>query len=561
MKPTPSLPTLLSHPKLPVLMALLAMAFGSAALAQTGRGTLAGRVTDSAGAILQGARIEVQPKAVATSSGSQGEFAFTDLVPGSCTVSVSDVGFSPVSTTVNVTAGQVARLHASLKVGSEVEQITVTAERVHGEAEAINRERESDNILQVLPVEVIASLPNTNIADALGRLPSVTLERDEGEGKYVQIRGTQPSWSNVTIKGINVPSRESGVRQIKLDVSPANLVESVEINKTLSANQDGDAIGGSVNLVTKTAEEKPTLYLNGIGGYTPIVGGRSLYEVDGTVGQRFGANKKLGVLFGASYDWNGRGIDDIEPSLDVVNGQAVVPSIDLREYRYYRTRYGASGSVDYKLGDLSGLYIRGIYSHFDNFGDRWVYSPTINTFVTPTQGDVDGSVSFNAQIRRPVEVIGSLEAGGKHVFTKWWLNYDFSVSRSSSEDHGYSSASFNGPQGMSTNPLVFNLDWSNPHTPKLLPQNGFNIYDPTAYSLSGLDVGQTYSPQLNLQGAFSAARNYTAGGHFCTFEFWAQLGNAHKIYDAQDPPFISPNTPFIMQFLGTFFHSHYYCKA
>lgn len=273
------------------------------------------------------------------------------------------------------------------------------------------------------------------------------------------------------------------MRQIKLDIIPANLVESVEINKTLSANQDGDAIGGSVNLVTKTAEDRPTLYINGIGGYTPIIGGRSLYEIDSTVGKRFGANKKLGILFGGSYDWNGRGIDDVEPSLDVFNGQAVVPSVDIREYRYYRTRYGATGSVDYKLGDISGLYIRGIYSHFDNFGDRWVYSPSINTFLTPTQGDVDGSVSFNASIRRPVEVIGSLEAGGKHVFTNWWLTYDFSVARSAAEDHGYSGADFDGPQGTSATPLVFNLDWSNPHTPKLLPQGGanniVNIYDPT----------------------------------------------------------------------------------
>src|SRR5207237_9814729 len=143
--------------------------------------------------------------------------------------------------------------------------------------------------------------------------PSVTLERDEGEGKYVQIRGLEPRLSNVTVNGVNVPSPESGVRQIKLDVIPADLVESVEINKTLSANQDGDAIGGSVDLVTKTAEERPTLYLNGIGGYTPIVGGRSLSEFDGTIGQRFGASKKLGILFGGSYDWNGRGIDDLEP--------------------------------------------------------------------------------------------------------------------------------------------------------------------------------------------------------------------------------------------------------
>src|SRR5438046_6139365 len=90
------------------------------------------------------------------------------------------------------------------------------------------------------------------MADAIGRLPSVTLERDEGEGKYVQIRGTEPRLSNLTIDGINVPSPEGGVRQVKLDTIPADLVESVEINKTLEANMDGDGIGGSVDLVTKS---------------------------------------------------------------------------------------------------------------------------------------------------------------------------------------------------------------------------------------------------------------------------------------------------------------------
>src|SRR6202042_1607150 len=141
------------------------------------------------------------------------------------------------------------------------------AERPRGEAESINRTRSADNLLQVLPAEVITSLPNANVADALGRLPSVTLERIEGEGVYVMVRGTEPRLTNVTIDGISVPSPEPTVRQIRLDVIPADLVESVEVNKTLAPNLDGDGIGGSVNMRTKTAGEFPTLSLYGMGGY------------------------------------------------------------------------------------------------------------------------------------------------------------------------------------------------------------------------------------------------------------------------------------------------------
>src|SRR5438046_9825598 len=141
------------------------------------------------------------------------------------------------------------------------------------------------------------------MADAVGRLPSVTLERDEGEGKYVQIRGTEPRLSNTTIDGVSVPSPESGVRQIKLDTLASDLVESVEINKTLQANMDADGIGGSVNLVTKTAGEHPTANISGMGGYTPILGGRGLIETQSTGEQRLGARKRLAGVNGWSSDW------------------------------------------------------------------------------------------------------------------------------------------------------------------------------------------------------------------------------------------------------------------
>src|SRR2546429_1043036 len=109
---------------------------------------------------------------------------------------------------------------------------------------------------------------------------------------FRSVRGTDPRLTNTTIDGINVPSPESGVRQIKFDPIPADIVESVEINKTLQANMDGDGIGGSINLVTKTAGERSTMNFSSMAGYTPILGGRGLTENTGTLGQRFGADKR-----------------------------------------------------------------------------------------------------------------------------------------------------------------------------------------------------------------------------------------------------------------------------
>ena len=116
-------------------------------------------------------------------------------------------------------SGQTARVDAILKVATKGEEIMVTADRPHGEAEAINRQRTSDNILDVLPADVIRSLPNANVADAVGRSPGVTPNATKGKAS-VSDRGTEPRLNNVTIDGINVPAPEDNVRQIKLDTIP-----------------------------------------------------------------------------------------------------------------------------------------------------------------------------------------------------------------------------------------------------------------------------------------------------------------------------------------------------
>ncbi len=149
-------------------------------------------VTDEQGRTLQGAQITVDPGDVNAVSDAQGLFTLAALPNGQYTVTIKYKGFTTLTQTVTLSAGQSSHIVAVLKVATNKENVQVYAGRQGGEIEAINRTLTADNIINVLPSDVITSLPNANVADAIGRLPSVTLERDEGEGKYVKVRGTEP---------------------------------------------------------------------------------------------------------------------------------------------------------------------------------------------------------------------------------------------------------------------------------------------------------------------------------------------------------------------------------
>jgi TonB-dependent receptor len=537
--------------------------------AQEPRGTVTGRVTDASQGVLQNARIELQPGGLSAQSDANGEFSVKDVSPGKYTVTVSHDGFGLYTTEIAVTANSSTAVDAVLQVGTHNEVVTVTGDRQGGEVEALTIERTADNIVQVLPADVITSLPNTNIADAVGRMPSVSLERDEGEGKYIQIRGTEPRLSNVTINGIHVPSPE-GVRNVKLDVIPADLVSSVEINKTLSPNQDADAIGGSVNLVTRSPANQPYVSILGMGGYTPITGGRTLYQLAGTAGQRFGADKKFGALFGFSYDYNSRGINDLEPGPAVnllPDGTNFLgPNAeDLRNYHYDRKRYGFDGELDYKLSDMASVYIRGLFSHFNDFGEDWIYSPGIDTFVadpsTCSPGTTTiafngptgcGSISFTDVYRKPAQQIVSVQAGARHLFGGTVLTYEAALSQASYTG-GFGFSRYFGPGG-----IAFGVDTKNPFIPKFPVLNGVNLYDPTTYSLGFADNENDGIFERDAVGDISLSKPYKLGGHFSTFEIGFKGWDARKTSLLDRKNFDAAGGQPMSDFLGTYRDNNYY---
>jgi TonB-dependent receptor len=529
---------------------LLVFAQANRTIAQERKGTVTGHATDTNHDALVGARVELQPSGQAAATDVQGLFAISDVAPGKYTLTISYVGFAPFSKEVIVASGTAANVDAELQVESVNQEVIVRGERERGEVEALNRELTADNLVQVLPAEVITSLPNTNIADAVGRLPSVSLERDEGEGKYVQVRGTEPRLTNLTLDGVHVPSPES-VRQVKLDAIPADLVDSVEINKTLSPSQEGDAIGGSVNLVTKRAGEKPFMSVGTMGGYTPVgIGGR-LNEVDGTIGKRFGQEKRLGLLIGGSYDYNQRGTDDIEPSpgiQPIFAGGPGTPQtgsfagqggMDVREYTFYRHRYGFVGSGDYKLGQGSLIYLRGLFSHFLDYGEDWIYSPAVGTFTSPTTTANDGTSDYSHVIRRPQQRIFSFIAGANHSFGKTLIAYEAALGQGRSIG-GFYSANFSGPSN-----VQFAVG-SGHFLPTFNQVSGDNILDPANYTLGGphfhffraLSMNtQNHILERDVTGSIDVVRQYAIGPHFGAWQIGFKVRDARKTSNFHEPTF------------------------
>ena len=543
-----------------LLFGLTLCTFVPRASAQT-LGAIGGTVTDQTGTVLQGAEISVKSPALTASSNEQGRFYINDLAPGAYNLTITYVGLDAFTASVTVNAGQTANIDAQLHVAKQGETVVVLAGRDSAEAEAINVERTSDNLMQVMPSEVITSLPNANLADALGRLPSVTLERDEGEGKYVHVRSTEPRLTNTTVDGVNLPSEEPGVRQIKFDAIPSGLVDSVQISKTLQANMEGDGIGGSVNLVTKTATDTPTIEVTGLGGYTPIQSGRGNTTETGTFGRRFGASKKFGFIAGGSYDWEGRGIDDIEPVPDENNGALWFDGMSLREYQYFRSRYGFAGSTDYRIRDGSNLFARFLYSDFKNYGDRWAYGLQDNTpgisgsLLAP--GNQGGTASYDGELRNPDIQVGSLIIGGNHVFNTTWYSWEANIGRSSYGDSPSSDANFNSTLNSS------NCEYNQGATKdQYLPQWNqacfTEIQNPATYTLASVrrDLGEAV--QLNLGVGGSGAWQYHVGNRSAVIEYGGRFRNEHKYADTYKLTLTPNGTVGMTQFPNRLINHNYY---
>jgi TonB-dependent receptor len=480
--------------------------------AGTERGGIQGRVADSSNNALAGATVRVEPSGFVDVTDREGRFTVSNLKAGTYTLEVTYVGFVTVSQELHVISGGPLKVDVRLTRAANVtENVTVTASRSYGEVQALNVRKTAENIVDVLPAEVILSLPNANVAEAVQRLPSISVERDEGEPKFIQVRGLESRFTSVTINGVRIPSTDRfGERQIKFDAFPSDLVGAIQLHKTISADQDGDAIGGSVNLVSKIAGDAPYFTVSAEGGYNSLQGGRHSSQVNATYTSRFGPDKALGLVLGGSYDYNGRAINDVESVPSVVslpNGSSAnaFTELDLRDYRYDRKRYGFAGGLDYRLGNNSSLYLKGFFAKFEDLGTVWGQNLIAGNFLTPTLTDNTGGFEASVQDRTAVEQTYSITAGGNHVLGTALLDYSVAYSNAANDSVNFTNVTFGGPSA------AFAVDSSNEFYPKLTPLGGVTQFDPTQYDLSGVAFWSSREHTHATALAFNVAFPYASG--------------------------------------------------
>jgi TonB-dependent receptor len=395
-----------------VSVCCLGLLLCSPAEAQTG-GTVTGTVRDTRiRTALPGAQVRLVGTGLTAVTGSRGFYRIVDVPSGDYEVEASYLGFDPATAKVTVVAGETVTADLELPLAGFEEEVTVVAPILQGQAKALNQQQNAANVRNVISGDQIGDFPDRNSAEALQRVPGVAIERDQGEGRYVYVRGTEPRLNAMEINGQRIPAPDGEVRQVALDVIPADLLESIEVSKTLTPDMWGDSIGGTVNLVTAQAPEKNRLFITAAGGYNSIASGGASGRFTGMWAGRFGADQRAGLVLSGSYFNTDRGSENFEVEYD--DGE--LEELEQRDYTVNRERWGLNAAFDYRLPNNGLFYVRGIYN---NFADQEYRRRKRNRVG-------DDRIERELKDRLETQEIAAVSVGGRNALGRglWTLDYE-----------------------------------------------------------------------------------------------------------------------------------------
>ena len=418
-----------------------------------------GTVSDKgSGDFLPGANVFLEGTNYGTSSDRAGNYSINGVPDGDYTLIVTYVGYSDYSNSVSVGPDAVTH-NAQMSVSYIAMDAVNVSGLAQGQAKALSQQRSANNIKNIVSSDMIERFPDQNVADAIQRLPAVALETDHGEGRYVQIRGAEAQLNTTTLNGIRIPSPEDTERTVSLDVIPSFLLGSIELVKALTPDMDGDAIGGSVNLITKNGFDYDgrTMNLKVAGGQRTMRGKNTSMAAFNYADQLM--DNKLGLIISTSYENNDMHTDNIEMEwddkyeyvTDVVDDEEeetfvveekdgkILTDVQLRNYNLARERMGITGNLDYKLNENSKFYLRSMWNRYTDWEERdrmrYRFDKSVDEEEPGSGYDpADGLAVSLARIERDlksrtsISYINSYTLGGEHQFGNIDVDYSYTIS-------------------------------------------------------------------------------------------------------------------------------------
>ncbi|HEU4774918.1 MAG TPA: TonB-dependent receptor, partial [Lysobacter sp.] len=429
-------------------------------------GTISGVVSDSGrGGYLAGAEVRVSGTNVVAVTGSDGRFTLHRVPAGQHQLTVSYVGRADVRENVTVTIGQTTPVSLDMAVAAngnatDLDGLVVTAPRPIAESEyaALQAQRASTSLVNVVAADSIGRFPDQNVAASLSRLPGIAVERDQGQERYVNLRGAPSRWTTIAFDGVNVISPAG--RTARLDTIPSSIASQVIARKAITAAMPSETLAGNIDIITRSPFDYEGLKIGadlGI-GYNDLGGGKQ-YNWSGFISNKF-ADDRWGVLLSASKYSRDMVTDNFESDPEVASedrepGGSERVWFDAHQnklYRLTRENESVSGRLEFRPNDDHHFFLSTIYTEFSDHELRnaWEFDfdanavrttdtrpqseaqrtgyADVRTGNTPWQGTLYGvEMDATQNINNTVQSIFTTTLGGDQNLGDWrasWrLNY------------------------------------------------------------------------------------------------------------------------------------------
>ncbi|MFY0636619.1 TonB-dependent receptor [Maricaulis maris] len=493
---------------------VLALAVAGAAQA----GTIAGRVTDASETVgLEGATVRILETGQTATVGADGTFRVTGLAAGEYTLRVSYVGADAREVSVNL-ATVTDTVSPTITLGDDVDYVDNIL--VMGQRGALNsalsRQRANDGNIAVLSSDAIGQFPDENVAEAARRAVGVNVLNDQGEGRFVSIRGLDPNLVSTSINGVRLTSPEAEDRQVGLDVIDADVLSSVVINKSLLPNMDGDSVGGNVEIETTSGLDVDQLYVRARVA--------SLYsDLEQEYGYRGSINfannfmdGRLGVAGSLSHQERVFGSEsfEVDGGWDIDESVPFPNEVEMRNYQVTRERTTAVLNLDYRVNNDLTFYTRTTWS---DFSDQEVRNRVEIKYEdaeyddAASSGDLAVFTASEMEIDRDVkdrletQMIFASDFGGEWInggtTVDWSLSYVYAEEAEPNRLDVDFSYEFEDGE-------TFGIDVSDPMRPHLTFAGGTttdrvfdsSLYENQGYELTnGLSQDREYTATLNIR--------------------------------------------------------------